>query len=186
MLTLINDKDIPVRVTLKPESFTSDESGRLKRMPLAPDIHLVLSQTSLRIPPKETRYVTYEAQPAQVPAWFTIYATFSPDVDGIVIATSVPHFAYITDSDPKPGDIALAAKYDKARQTLRLTFTSHSRQLAHINNIETSGGSGKNLGSLSVLPGKSTTIEARITGNPPTLVKANGRKIKLECPVTVE
>ncbi len=186
LLTLINDKDVPVRVTLRPQSFTSDENGHLKMLPLDPNINLVLAQTTLRIPPKETRYVAYEAKPKSLPAWFVIYGTFMPETDGLVVGTSVPHFAYITAGDPKPGEITLAATYDKTKQMLHLTFTSHSQQLAHVDSIETSGGTKKDLGSLSVLPGKTTVIEARIQGAPPNEVKASGRKIKLQCPVIIQ
>lgn len=186
LLTLINDKDVPVRVTLRPQSFTSDENGRLKMLPLDPGVNLELAQTSLRIPPKETRYVAYEAKPKSLPAWFVVYATFTPEVGGIVVGTSIPHFAYITGGDPKQGEIAMSAKYDKGRQVLHVTFTSHSQQLAHVESIETIGSTRKDLGSLSVLPGKSTVIDVRMQGAPPDGVKAGGRKFKLQCPVVVE
>ena len=186
LLTLINDKDVPVRVSLKAQSFTSDENGHLKLLPLEESVNLVLAQTSLRIPPKETRYVAYEAKPKSPPAWFVIYATFTPEAQGIVVGTSVPHFAYITAGDPKPGEVAMRAEYLKSKQLLHITFTSHSQQLAHVESIEATGGTKKDLGSLSVLPGKSTVIEVKMLGAPPDGVKASGRKFKLQCPVVVE
>jgi hypothetical protein len=186
LLTLINDKDVPVRVTLKPQSFTSDENGHLKLLPLDDNVNLVLAQTSLRIPPKETRYVAYEAKPKSPPAWLVIYATFTPEAEGIVVGTSIPHFAYITAGDPKPGEVEMTAEYSNSKKLLHITFTSHSQQLAHVESIETTGGTKKDLGSLSVLPGKSTVIEVKMQGTPPDGVKASGRKFKLQCPVVVE
>ena len=187
LLTLINDKDIPVHVMLRPESFTSDENGHLKRLPMDESINLVLAQTSLRIPPKETRYVAYEAKPKNLPAWFMIYVTFVPEAEGIVVGTSIPHFAYITAGDPKPGEVVMAARYVAAQQLLRVTFTSTSQQLAHLESIEASGGPQRDLGSISVLPGKSTIIEFKLRGSShPDSVKASGRKLKLQCPVVVE
>ena len=186
LLTLINDKDVPVRVTLRPQSFTSDENGHLKLLPLDTSVNLVLAQTSLRIPPKETRFVAYEARPKNPPAWFAIYATFTPEVQGIAVAASIPHFAYITAGDPRPGEVAMAAKYDKAKQMLRVTFTSKSQQLAHVESIVTSGGSRRLLGSLTVLPGKSTVIDVKMQGAPPDGVKASGKRFRLQCPVVIE
>jgi hypothetical protein len=186
-LTLINDKDVPVRVTLRPQSFTSDENGRLKLLPLDNSVNLVLSRTSLRIPPKQTRYISYEAKPERAPAWFVIYVAFTPEAQGFVIGTSVPHFAYITAGEPKRGEVDLAAKYIAAKQRLRISFTSHSQQIARVESIETRGGPKKDLGSLTVLPGKSTVIEVKLQGSRhPDWIKANLRKFKLQCPVTVE
>ena len=205
-LTLINDKDVPVRVTLRPQSFTSDENGRLKLLPLDANLNLVLSQASVRIPPKQTRYISYEAKPKSAPAWFVIYATFTPEAQGIVIGTSIPHFAYITAGEPKRDEVDLAAKYIAAKQLLRISFTSRSQQIARVESLETSGsarkdlsfvsrgqqnetsgGTRKDLGSLTVLPGKSTVIEVKFPGSSyPDLVKANLKKFKLQCPVTIE
>lgn len=185
LLTLVNDKDVPMRVTLKPQSFTSDDSGHLKLLPLDSSINLTLAQTSLRIPPKETRYVAYEAKPKNPPAWLVIYVNFTPEAEGIVVGTAVPHFVYITAGDPAPGEIAMAAHYTAATKTLRVTITSHSTQLAHLDSVELSDGPKRALGSLSVLPGKSTTLELKIP-SPPMGVKASGRKIKLQCPVSVD
>ena len=205
-LTLINDKDVPLRVSFNPQSFTSDENGHLKLLPLDKSVNLVLSRTSLRIPPKQTRYVSYEAKPKNAPAWFVIYVTFTPEADGLVIGTSVPHFAYITAGEPKRDEVDLTAKYIAARQLLRISFTSHSQQIARVESMETSGsprkalaftsgneptestsGFRKDLGSLSVLPGKSTVVEVKLPrNNYPDSVKANLRKFKLQCPVTVE
>jgi hypothetical protein len=205
-LTLINDKDVPLRVTLRPQSFTSDENGHLKLLPLDNNVNLVLAQTSLRIPPKQTRYVSYEAKPKRAPAWFLIYATFTPQAEGIVIGTAVPHFAYITAGEPKQDEVALTAKYIAAKQLLRISFTSRSQQIARVESMETSGrprkalsfisgdhqaetsgGFRKDLGSLTVLPGKSTVVEVKLPAtNYPDSVKANLKKFKLQCPVTVE
>jgi hypothetical protein len=205
LLTLINDKDVPLRVTFKPQSFTSDESGRLKMLPLDPSLNLVLSQTSLRIPPKQTRYVSYECKPLHAPAWFAIYATFVPETNGIVIGTSVPHFAYISVGEPNRDEVELAAKYIAAKHVLHIAFTSHSQQIARVEALETAGQSKtlsfasqnasqakgspapKELGSLTVLPGKSTVVEVKLQGNSyPETVKATLRKFKLQCPVTYE
>lgn len=188
LLTLMNDKDTPVRVTLKPQSFTSDVSGHLKLLPLDPNLNLVLSQTSLRIPPNQTRYVSYESKPNSAPAWFVIYATFVPEAPGIVVGTSVPHFAYITAGNPKLEEMAMVAQYDATKHLLHITLTSHSLQIAHVDSLETSGGKvKKDLGSLSILPGKSTVVEARMDGDlPPDVVKADFGKFKMQCPVVVK
>lgn len=187
MLTLINDKDVAVRVTLRPQSFTSDDEGHLKQLPLDPDLHLILSQASLEIPPHQTRYVTYEAKPKSLPAWFMIYTNFTPEASGFVIGTAMPHFAYITGGDPKSNEIQVSAVYTNATQALKLSFVNRSRQLAHFESVQISGGQNKNLGGLSILPGKSTVVTAKLEGKtPPRVVIARGGKLKVQCAVAVQ
>lgn len=188
LLTLINDKDVAVRVKLKAQSFTSDADGRLQLLPLDPNLNLILSQTSMRVPAKETRYVSYESKPKSAPAWFVIYATFTPELPGIVVGTSVPHFAFITDIGPKREELELTASFDASSHMLRISFVNHGKQIAHVEQMEASGGAmKKELGSLSILPEKSTHVETVLDASAvPSVVKADLGKFKLQCQVSAQ
>src|SRR5258708_29831138 len=67
---LVNNTLQPMNVVIEPKSFTITEEGDGVYGPLAKDIHLKLSAMSLSIPPKQSRYVFYEATADSLPAWF--------------------------------------------------------------------------------------------------------------------
>ncbi len=67
-LELVNNSFQPTNVVIEPRSFTIKEDGDGIYGPLAKDIHLKLSSMSLRIPPKQSRYVFYEAKADSLPA----------------------------------------------------------------------------------------------------------------------
>lgn len=97
MIALTNNSTAPMAVVLEPRSFTTTPDGNGVYRPLDPRIHLQLSSMSSRIDPGQTYYVFYKAKAATLPAWFTIFSTFSSvghrsDVD---IRIVLPHTVYI-------------------------------------------------------------------------------------------
>src|SRR5262245_44981273 len=74
---LVNDGVVPLNVVIEPQSFDITEAGEPIYRPLDPLIHLRLSAMSVRIPPKQTRWVFYEATADSLPAWFVIPCKFS-------------------------------------------------------------------------------------------------------------
>src|ERR1700674_3062281 len=73
---LINNALQPLNVALEPMSFTITQDGNGVYGPLSSDVHLKLSAMSFRIPPRQSRFVFYEAKPDKLPAWFVIYSVF--------------------------------------------------------------------------------------------------------------
>src|SRR5258708_36390810 len=69
---LVNNALQPLNVVLEPMSFTITQDGNGVYGPLSSDIQLKLSAKSFRIPPQQSRFVFYEAQPGKVPAWVGI------------------------------------------------------------------------------------------------------------------
>lgn len=92
-----NDLPVPIFVNIHAESFVIDHEGKATYSPLNKAIHLNLSTTSLRLPPKQTRTVFYAATADQLPAWFTIYSTLMglPGHDGVNVQLRLPHTVYI-------------------------------------------------------------------------------------------
>ena len=92
-----NDLPVPIFVSIQPQSFTIDPSGKALYVPLAKTIHLSLSTTSLRLPPKQSRTIYYEATADQLPAWFTIYSTLMgvPGRQGVSVQLRLPHTVYL-------------------------------------------------------------------------------------------
>src|SRR5258708_35815352 len=74
---LVNNAFQPTNVVIEPRSFTINEDGDGVYGPLANNIHVKLSAMSLRIPPKQSRFVFYEAKADTLPAWFVLYSVFA-------------------------------------------------------------------------------------------------------------
>jgi len=96
---VVNESDRPLNVVIEPRGFTVDEGGEMRDEPLRAGIHLKLSVTSLRIPPKQTRLVFYEATADTAPAWFVLYANFSGfprrNFTGLNVQLELPHLVYL-------------------------------------------------------------------------------------------
>ena len=94
---LENLKLIPASVVLEAMSFTLSEDGKPTYRPLDSHIKLKLSTMSLRIPPKQKRFVFYEVEAEQLPAWFVIYSTFGKTVEEekVNLQFRLPHTVYL-------------------------------------------------------------------------------------------
>jgi hypothetical protein len=101
-IALTNNTLLPMAVTLEPRSFSIAEDGSGAYRSLDPRIHIEFSSTSALINPGQTYYVFYKARSKVLPAWFTIYSTFSParqtDLD---IHILLPHTVYLYPKKPK-------------------------------------------------------------------------------------
>jgi len=123
---VVNDTFVPVNVTLSPKSFSVSETGEISYRPLDSSIQLRLSAMSLRIAPKQSSFVLYEAKADSLPAWFVIYAILSGlpvrTASGMDVRIELPHTVYILpkkNADKQEIRILLA-KYDASRKQLLL------------------------------------------------------------------
>src|SRR5437588_7704409 len=99
---LVNDALLPTNVVIEPRSFTITESGDGVYGPLADNIHVKLSAMSLHIPPKQSRFVFYEAKADALPAWFVLYSVFAGPTrqSGVNIHLDLPHTVYLLQKAP--------------------------------------------------------------------------------------
>jgi hypothetical protein len=99
---VVNDTLTPMAIVLEPRSFSIAEDGRGVYRALDPGIHVKLSDTSFRLEPKQSYYVFYKATSDQLPAWFTVYAAFSPvhGGDGLHVRVMLPHTVYLYQKKP--------------------------------------------------------------------------------------
>jgi hypothetical protein len=74
---LTNGTLTPMIVVLEPKSFSITPDGQGVFRSLDRAIHVELSAMSARLEPGQTYYVFYKAHADQLPAWFTVYSTFS-------------------------------------------------------------------------------------------------------------
>jgi hypothetical protein len=99
---LTNNTLLPMAVVLEPKSFSITPDGNGVFRPLDPDIHVELSSMSFRLEPKQTYYVFYKAKADKLPAWFTVYSTFSSlrHSSGLDVRILLPHTVYLYPKEP--------------------------------------------------------------------------------------
>ena len=97
-----NDTLSSMAVVLDPKSFRIGEDGRGSFRSLDSTVHLSLSTSSFRLGPKQSFYVFYKAKVEAAPAWFTIYAAFTPlnSGPGMKVRVLLPHTVYLYQKQP--------------------------------------------------------------------------------------
>lgn len=130
---LINNGLQPANVVVEPRGFTITEDGDGIYGPLAKDIHLKLSAMSLRIPPKQSRYVFYEAKADTLPAWFVIYSAFAGPAQqsGLNIQLDLPHTVYLLQREPlaRPDVTVESLAYQPAKHRVVIVIANKSAKL---------------------------------------------------------
>ena len=140
---LVNDGLRPLDVVLEPQSFDVSDAGEAIYRPLDPRIRLRLSAMSLRIPPRETRVVFYEASADSLPAWFVIPCTFSglPRRSGLEVRVELPHTVYLVQRDRlRPEDVAIPnAAYDAVTKVVQVDIENRGPRLGRALEAEVTG-----------------------------------------------
>jgi hypothetical protein len=142
---LVNRGDVPLTVVLQVHGFTVDEAGTVHDAPLLDGLRVNLSASSLRIPPRQTRFVFYDASSDQRPGWFVIHALFSgyprADFSGIDVQVELPHFVYVLAPERwKAGDIRVReAGFDRDRGTVALIVENSGPQFGRVESIDVRG-----------------------------------------------
>jgi hypothetical protein len=93
-----NDGLQPIFVTVEPQSFTLDKNGQHVSK-LSPDVHVTLSETSFRIPPRSTEVVNYKIKTDSTPQMLLLAAgmTIGHTSEGIAVRVWLPTALYICD-----------------------------------------------------------------------------------------
>jgi len=96
---VVNDSDRPLNVVIEPHGFSVTDSGEVLEQPFPAGVQLELSATSLRLPPRQSRFVFYEARAERGPVWFVLYANFTGfparEFSGINVQLELPHIVYL-------------------------------------------------------------------------------------------
>lgn len=163
-LALTNNTLSPMVVVLEPKSFSITPEGKGVFRNLDSDIHVELSAMSVRLQPKQTYYVFYKATADKLPAWFTVYATFSSPQHstGLDVRLMLPHTVYLyqkqplTETDVKVNHLA----YDPGTRRLTCEIENDSAGLARVQLVRAVGDHASNeLAGFPLLPGGSRDIE---------------------------
>jgi len=144
---LVNDGLHPVNVVIEPKSFEVTPAGEVLYLPLDPSIHLKLSAMSVRIPPRQSRWIFYEASADSSPAWFVIPCTFSgmPKASGLEFTVELPHTVYLLQKDAlRREDVRVhTSAYIASQGAIFLELENGSTRLGRVTGLEAVGPAGK-------------------------------------------
>lgn len=140
---LTNGTLTPMVVVLEPKSFSITPDGQGLFRTLDRDIHVELSAMSARLEPGQTYYVFYKAYADQLPAWFTVYSTFSSVQrhPGLDVRIMLPHTVYLYQKHPlNKEEINIPpATWHAASKTIVCDVENHGNSLARVEEVRISG-----------------------------------------------
>jgi hypothetical protein len=174
---LVNDGLLPVNVVLEPRSFEVTPAGEVLYLPLDSSIRLKLSAMSVRIPPRQSRWIFYEVTADSFPAWFVIPCTFSgmPKRSGLEVTVELPHTVYLLQKEAlRREDVKVhTSAYIASQGSIFLELENGSTRMGRVTGIEASGPGGKkSYASFPCLPKRSRqlTLPWDLPGVPDRLV----------------
>jgi hypothetical protein len=139
---LTNGTLTPMVVVLEPKSFSITPDGQGVFRPLDKDIHVELSAMSARLEPGQTYYVFYKAHADQLPAWFTVYSTFSSTQrhPGLDVRIMLPHTVYLYQKHPlNKEEINIpTATWHAAAKTIICDVENHGTRLVRVEEVRIS------------------------------------------------
>jgi hypothetical protein len=188
-IQLTNDTLTPLVVLLQAQSFSIRPDGTASYRPLDPGIHVDLSTTSVRILPKQQYFVFYKAHSDSLPAWFTIYATFTglQRGPGINLRIMLPHTVYLYQKqDLRKEDVKIGqATYDATKKLVICDVENISKVYGRMREGSIDAGrENAPIGGFPLLPANPRRLELPWTGkNPPETMALHFDKFEIKIPV---
>ncbi len=176
-------------VVLEPKSFSIRPDGVADFRPLDDSIHLELSLTSFRLEPRETARVFYKATADAAPAWFSIYASFSPAkaAKGLSVRVMLPHTVYLYQKRPlsKEAVEVKEARFDAAAHKVECRIANESGMAGRAQSVEVAGGrASASTGGFPLLPHTERVLSLDWTApEPPRTVDIEFDRFSLKLPV---
>lgn len=190
----VNDADVPLNVIVEARSFTVDENGGIKYRPLDGNIHLKLSATSFRIPPKQSYFLFYDASADKAPAWFVIYGAFSGfgfrTAEGMNVRVQLPQTVYLLPKGGlERGDVRIVScEFDPAQKKVTMVAENTSPNFGRIQQaFLSSGNKRQEVSGFPIFPGSRRRMEYTWDGDvPPQKVVLEFEKFNVEGDVKSE
>jgi hypothetical protein len=189
-ILLTNDTLTPLVVVLEPESFSIAPDGKAIYRPLDPGIHVELSTTSVRLMPQQQYYVFYKTRADSLPAWYTIYATFSParSGPGLTVRVMLPHTVYLLQKQPLTKDDVHTgpAVWDPQKKLVVCDVENISKSYGRMRDGKVQAGhESAPIDGFPLLPGDPRHLEIPWTGkNTPETLTLHFDHFELKLPVS--
>jgi hypothetical protein len=191
-LVLTNNSLTTYVVVLEPKSFSINREGRDIFRPLDPSVHLKLSSTSFKLLPKQSYTVFYSVNSDTLPAWFTIYSTFSQPQrgPGVNLRIMLPHTVYLYQKTPlaKSAVKLTEALYDPDKKLVSFDVENVSSAYGRVRSSEARAGHETvAMSGFPLLPNSPRHVEATWTGKvPPEQVHLHFDNFDLTQPVVLQ
>ena len=142
---LTNGTLVPSTVVIEAFGFSVDTLGMINYHPFDTSlVRLKLSTTTVRVPPRSSFTVGYEATSRTAPAWFVIASNFSaPRTAGLNLRIQLPHVVYLHQKLPLEREAVKvrAIVHDTAAKKVRIKVENTSDRLGRV--LESSLRSGR-------------------------------------------
>jgi hypothetical protein len=168
-MAVTNNSAQSMVVLLEPRSFSLDENGKGRVRSLDSGIHVHLSNSSVKLAPGQTGYVFYEATADMLPAWFTLYATFTSPRhgDSLDVRIMLPHTVYLHQKEPmRLPDVAVEnARFDAGGEKVVMDVHNVGTGLGRVQAVRVVGGKDSaDAASFPLLPGMTRHVEIPWSG----------------------
>jgi P pilus assembly chaperone PapD len=168
---ITNNGDVPLNVVLQPKGFSVDEAGEMRDEPFPAHVEVTLSAMSFRLPPRQSRFVFYEAKTNRAPAWFVLYAVLSGypqrDFSGINVELELPHVVYILPREKwQAGDVRVAdTRFNRETGKLELLVKNDGAMFGRVTEVQVSGRENRvKVPGFPLFPGATRRVEVAWTG----------------------
>jgi hypothetical protein len=189
---LTNNTLVPMAVVLEPKSFSIGPNGKGTFRPLDPTTHVDLSTMSVVLEPQQTYYVFYKAHADTLPAWFTVYAAFSPIKKGeqINVRVMLPHTVYLYQKKPfdKEAVDFQHAAYLSGKDAVVFDLDNLSPALVRVQGVRVvGGGASVDANGFPLLPHSPRHLEIPWKqANPPSYVVLHFPHFDVKEPLSAE
>lgn len=163
---VVNDSDRPLNVVVEPRGFSVSDTGDLQDEPFPAGVHLRLSSTSLRLPPRQSRIVFYEATADRGPAWFVLYANFTGfparEFSGVNVQLELPHVVYLLPKETwKRTDLHVSsADLPPGKGVMALVIENTGANFGRVSSLQIVGPRRKiTVPGFPVFPGRRRVVE---------------------------
>jgi hypothetical protein len=108
-----NIGDTPKVVSCRMQGFDADEHGVLQLHPIGDALHVRISAERVVLAPKGSRQISFDADPAMLPAWFAVTCRFMPVERGagLTVAMEISSLVIVQGGHLDPRDVTLSAKH---------------------------------------------------------------------------
>src|SRR5579885_1092621 len=189
-VTVTNNALFPMDVIFQPVSFDLTEDGHQIFRPLDSSVHVKLSTSSFRVPPRQSFDLVYEATSDSLPGWFAIDCQMShlPRAGDLKVVAHLIHTVYLLQKKPLQKDDFAVDKvtYDPSKQELSVLLENKSSDMGRslgIDVLHSAKNAGANVhrGGFVVLPHSKRSVSiAWTSADEPDGVVVQFDRFKLE------
>jgi hypothetical protein len=127
-------------ISCRAQSFEANEHGVPQLSPIDPALHVRIDADRVVLAPKSSRQVSFEADPAALPAWFVVTCRFVPMErgPGLTVAMELSSIVIVNGGwRLQPGDVGLSAK--RVGDKVEVRVKNNGAGLARVSSGEVRG-----------------------------------------------